>query len=87
MNSMLGADQKMRSIKVNMTKKEVISVMGKVYEAIAGSENMEVIGYKSNDSGIYKLYFENGILKEWNKEWLVQPHVVHDCHHDHATSK
>lgn len=70
MSSMWSADHNMRNVEVNMTKQEVISIMGDKYEVVGGADNLEVIGYKTADEGIYKLYFEDGILREWNKEWL-----------------
>jgi len=78
---MWSADHNMKSVEINMTQEEVISIMGEVYELVGGSENIKVIGYKTADEGIYKLYFEDGILKEWHKEWLPA-HRRSDCPED-----
>lgn len=84
--SMLHADHNMKKVEINMTKDEVISIMGNVYELIGSTEELLIIGYKTADDGIYKLYFEHGILKEWYKEWLPTAHRTgDDCNHSHSS--
>jgi len=68
--SMMSADHNMRYVEINMTKEQVISIMGDKYEMVGSTEDLLILGYKTADDGIYKLYFENGLLKEWYKEWL-----------------
>ena len=70
-NSIISADKNMRKLDINMTKNEVVDIMGNNYEVINRTENTFVLGYKSSDEGIYMLFFEDDLLKEWNKEWMT----------------
>lgn len=68
------ADNNIRKVNIGMNKDEVIKIMGKNYEVIGARENNITLGYKSISDGIYKLYFEDNKLKEWDKEWLPTYH-------------
>lgn len=69
--SMMSANRNMKAVEINMTKGQVIAIMGDAYELIGSTEEVEIIGYKTADDAIYKLYFEDNKLKEWHKEWLI----------------
>ena len=70
-------DSKMKDIELGMTKKEVISILGKDFES-AGARmpsegSIETISYKTasmseNTEGYYLLSFKDGKLIEWFKE-------------------
>lgn len=70
--SMMNTDENMKKVELGMTQEQVISAMGKRYEIIGARENMVILGYKSYDNGIYKLFFVDEKLIEWNKEWIPQ---------------
>lgn len=74
--AMVYSDSNMRKVDINMTKDEVVAIMGSSYEVINRTESTFTLGYKSLDDGIYMLFFENDLLKSWNKEWLVDKHKV-----------
>ena len=75
--NMFMADSQIRKIKANMTKDEVVAIMGKTYEVIGGTENTQTLGYYSANGGTYVLFFVDDVLKEWNKEWPVsRPEVI-----------
>ena len=70
--SMMNTHNSIKEISLGMTQEQVISIMGEHYEIISSKENIVVLGYKSYDNGIYKLYFVDGKLSEWVKEWLPE---------------
>ena len=69
-------DSKMKDIELGMTKKEVISILGKDFESAGArmtSGSIETISYKTasmseNTEGYYLLSFKDGKLIEWFKE-------------------
>lgn len=79
--NMLSSDNNIKKIELGMTKDQVISIMGDSYEIIRSKEGLVVLGYESRGDGIYKLRFVNGILTEWNKEWLHR-YPVKDAHYN-----
>jgi len=70
--SMWHADSNMRKVSIGMTKKQVLSVMGEHYEPLAATKDKKSIGYRVAANEIYILNFENDILVEWHKEWLLE---------------
>ncbi len=89
-NSMSKAKSNVRKVELGMTKKEVISVMGKVYEVAGASTTrdgmrVETLKYEGGDaiSGLVDRYyfftFENSILVEWHTQPLTydQQHPVY----------
>lgn len=75
------ADSNMRKIEIGMTKSEVVAIMGKTYEVVGASQEqdgtVEMIGYPSSQTEIYVLYFLDGILQRWQKEWMSAPSQYH----------
>lgn len=72
-NSIFDTDKHMKEIKLGMSKKEVIYIMGENFEVLSAKGNKEILGYRSYDyyiHGIYKLSFIDNKLVEWEKEWL-----------------
>lgn len=75
-------DSNVRKIELGMSKKQVISIMGKYYEIVGARKteygNVETIRYSySNANNIrtsYLLSFEDGKLVEWFQEKLPLPH-------------
>ncbi|NDV45547.1 hypothetical protein D0T49_00575 [Paludibacter sp. 221] len=61
-------DRNMRKVSVGMSKKKVVSKLGKDYEIIKMGTGAYVIGYKAADNGIYKLTFVDGALVELEKD-------------------
>jgi len=80
---MLYADANMRKVAIGMTEKEVISVMGNKYELISGNKQETVWAYQTVNEARYMLYFVNGRLAEWEKEWLVVVPEPGKHHHHH----
>ncbi|NDV65889.1 hypothetical protein [Bacteroides sp. 224] len=78
--NMFTANTRIKDVEIDMNKNEVIAIMGKTYEVIGVTEHVEVWGYKTIDEAIYKLYFVDGRLKEWNKEWIIN----HACPPDNC---
>ncbi len=83
-SSMMRTDEQMKKVSLGMTKEQVIEVMGIYYEALEAREGEFVMGYKVYDYGIYKLYFTNGKLTKWRKEWL--PRYYHDSNESSSNS-
>lgn len=70
-------DSKMKDIELGMTKKKVISILGKDFESagarMTSEGSIETISYKTasmteNTEGYYLLSFKDGKLVEWFKE-------------------
>ncbi len=80
-------DNKMKNIELGMTKKKVISILGKNFEStgarMTSEGSVETISYKTytlsdnNTEGYYLLSFKDGKLVEWFKE----KHPVHNHRH------
>ena len=68
-NKVAGTDHQMKKVSPGMSRKKVISIMGKNYEVIAAKNDTYILGYKASENGFYKLVFEDNKLKEWTKEW------------------
>ena len=77
----------MKNIELGMTKKKVISILGKNFEStgarMTSEGSVETISYKTytlsdnNTEGYYLLSFKDGKLVEWFKE----KHPVHNHRH------
>ena len=67
-------DENMKKVRLGMTQKKVISILGDNHEVVAYKGEACTLGYKSSDSGIYKLVFMDDKLQKWNKEWLILHH-------------
>lgn len=77
MNS-FSMDEKMRQVKLGMTKEEVIRILGKEYEQAGARQTpygtVESISYLTqsyvtdNSDGYYILSFRDGRLVEWFKD-------------------
>ena len=89
-NSMSKAKNNVKKVELGMTKKEVISTMGKVYEIVGASATregirVETLKYEGGDaiSGMVDRYyfftFEDGVLVEWHTQPLTydQQHSVY----------
>lgn len=79
-------DSKMKDIELGMTKKKVISILGKDFESagarMTSEGSIETISYKTasmteNTEGYYLLSFKDGKLVEWFKE----KYPVHNHQH------
>ena len=78
-------DSKMKDIELGMTKKKVISILGKDFESAGAAWPPKVdrtISYKTasmteNTEGYYLLSFKDGKLVEWFKE----KYPVHNHQH------
>ena len=77
---------KMKDIELGMTKKKVISILGKDFESagarMTSEGSIETISYKTasmteNTEGYYLLSFKDGKLVEWFKE----KYPVHNHQH------
>ena len=82
-------DSKMKDIELGMTKKKVISILGKDFESagarMTSEGSIETISYKTasmteNTEGYYLLSFKDGKLVEWFKEkYPVHNHRKRQC--------
>lgn len=65
-NSTMQTDTNIKRIDRNMTKEEVISIMGNYYQRLGLSKESEKIGYVNSHNTMYVLTFVEGRLVEWN---------------------
>jgi hypothetical protein len=76
------AARNMTRVELDMTKRDVVKIMGDTYEVIGSRATREgteeIIGYLDANNDIYMLTFLNGKLVEYHKEWLPK----HDHDHD-----
>ncbi|NDW10034.1 hypothetical protein [Dysgonomonas sp. 520] len=78
-NSMMNADSNMRKVKLDMTKQEVVAIMGETYLSVSSEKTpegfKEVLGYRTavQTDGIYMLSFIDNKLAEWHIEWPERP--------------
>ncbi|WP_139262110.1 hypothetical protein [Dysgonomonas macrotermitis] len=76
-SEMLSADSNMKKVELDMTKEQVIAIMGSNYQRVGSfrledSTYVEMLGFKRNYNETYVMRFENGILTEWNKEVIPE---------------
>ena len=67
--NILNADSNIKRLEIGMPQEKAVSIMGDTYEIVGKTNNSIVLGYQASD-GIYKLYFEENKLIEWNKEFV-----------------
>ena len=71
-------DSKMKDIELGMTKKKVISILGKDFESAgARMTSYKTASMTENTEGYYLLSFKDGKLVEWFKE----KYPVHNHQH------
>jgi len=75
MKSTLYANRNMSKVELGMTKKEVVSIMGKEFKTIGANRvpegDIEMIGYENAEGEVYVLRFLNGNLVNYE---LTHPH-------------
>jgi len=89
-SNMTKAKNNVKKVELGMTKKEVISTMGKVYEVVGASTTrdgmrVETLKYEGGDATTllidryYFFTFEDGVLVEWHTQPLTydQQHSVY----------
>lgn len=90
-NQIAKSKDNVKQIELGMTKKEVITIMGKKYEVFGASQTLEgavveVLQYEGADSKLayasygadryYLFTFEDGRLVEWHTE-KINPMILH----------
>ncbi len=81
----LSVDANMRQVELGMSQSEVISIMGKSYQVIVQDQENCIWGYSNyGEDAIYKLRFEDGILKGWEKVWLKRIETPSHTQHIHT---
>ena len=70
-------DSKMKNIELGMTKKKVISILGKDFESAGARISYKTASMTENTEGYYLLSFKDGKLVEWFKE----KYPVHNHQH------
>ncbi|MDH6316685.1 hypothetical protein M2459_002432 [Parabacteroides sp. PF5-5] len=78
------ADSNIRKIQLGMSKRNVISVMGKSYRSVGAIQtpdgNVEILGYTNAEDGMYKLHILNDKLIQWEYDKGRPPRREH--HHN-----
>lgn len=82
MSSMINADKNIRKVQLGMSKKDVVSIMGKDFRVLGATAdkdgNFETIGYDNANEELYVLVFSDGRLVNYE---LTRPHK-HPPHHN-----
>lgn len=78
-NDIMKADSNIKKVKLDMSKEQVVKIMGNSYLSINAAKTSEgyteTLGYNTAqvNGGIYMFYFLDDKLVEWRMEWPMTP--------------